>query len=147
MGTNAEVGDVVLRNVFVEAPPGPAYQAEEDAVVRLVMFTRSGKPDQLVAVRSGDARQVVMRADRDCDGTSEEVGSLTVPVDDAGLGRGGLAYHLVLVDFTDEVLAGTTVPVDFTFRDAGSTRVSAMVEATADGDGPTPLGCDRAGRQ
>lgn len=145
MGTNAEVGDVVLRNVFIEAPAGHAYQAGEDAVVRLAMFTRAGKPDELVSVRSAGARQVVMRADRDCDGTDEDVGSLAVPVDDTGLGRGGLTYHLLLVDLTDEVLAGTTVPLDFTFRDAGGTRVSAMVEAAGDGDVPTPTGCDRAG--
>lgn len=142
MGTNAEVGDVVLRNVFVRAPGDGAYQRGEDAVVRLAMFSRSDRPDALLGVRTRSADQVELRSDTDCDGTAETVPRIGVPAEGAVNEPGSVdsAYHLRVVDFSEEVLAGTTVPLTFIFEDAGEVEVDALVEAEDDGDVP-PTHC------
>ncbi|MFD7658006.1 copper chaperone PCu(A)C [Actinosynnema sp. NPDC059797] len=143
MGTNAEVGDVVLRNVFVEAPGDSSYQRGEDAVVRLAMFSESDRPDALLGVRTRSADQVDLRADEDCDGTSETVPRIPVPAEGAvdEPGSVDLAYHLRVVDFSEEVLAGTAVPLTFIFENAGEVTVEAVVEAEDDGDVPPPTRC------
>ncbi|GGP73955.1 copper chaperone PCu(A)C [Saccharothrix coeruleofusca] len=143
MGTNAQVGDVVLRNVFVRAPEDHSYQPGDDAVVQLAMFSRSDRPDALLGVRTSDADEVQLRSDRDCDGTSETVPRIPVPAEGT-VGEPGsvdLTYHLRVVNFSDEVLAGTTVPLTFIFENAGETTVEAMVEAGGDGDVPPPTRC------
>ena len=141
-GTNAEVGDVALRNVFVRAPGDGTYQRGEDAVVRLAMFSRSERPDALLGVRTRSADQVELRSDTDCDGTAETVPRVAVPAGGAVDEPGSVdpAYYLRVVDFSEEVLAGTTVPLTFIFEDAGEVTVDALVEAEDDGDVP-PTHC------
>jgi copper(I)-binding protein len=143
MGTNAEVGGVVLRNVFVQAPGDGSYQPGEDAVVRLAMFGGSDRPDALLGVRTPSADRVDLRADADCDGTGDTVPRIPVPAEGAVYEPGSvdLAYHLRVVDFSEEVLAGTTVPLTFTSENAGEVTVEAMVEAEDDGDVPPPTRC------
>lgn len=145
MGTNEEVGSVKLRNVFVEAPPEIKYQYNpgDDAVVRFEMFSQADNPATLVSVRTDVAQRVEMLADPDCDGRREQVSSIAVPPEGAANEPGGLntAYHLEIVGFDREVLAGTSVPLVFTFQDAGEVTVEAMVEATDDGDVPPPRVC------
>ncbi|PSL57394.1 copper(I)-binding protein [Saccharothrix carnea] len=142
VGANAEVGDVVLRNVFVRAPGDGAYQRGEDAVVRLAMFSRSDRPDALLGVRTRSADQVELRSDTDCDGTAETVPRVAVPADRAVDRPGSVdpAYQLHVVDFSEEVRAGTTVPLTFIFEDAGEITVDALVETEDDGDMP-PTHC------
>lgn len=145
MGTNEEVGTVKLRNVFVEAPPEIKYQYDpgDEAIVRLELFSEADDPATLVSVRTDLAQRVEMLADPDCDGDREQVPSIAVPPEGVVNEPGSLhsAYHLKIVDFNREVLAGTTVPLVFTFRDAGEVTVEAMVEATDDGDVPPPQTC------
>ncbi|WP_447002527.1 copper chaperone PCu(A)C [Saccharothrix isguenensis] len=133
MGSNGQVGDVVLRNVVVEAPPGHAWEPGDEARVRLTVLTGADQPDALVEVRTGAATRVELRADRDCDGVAEPVDRVEVPTEGTA-DEPVSAYELRIVDFTREVLAGTTVPLTFVFEDAGETTVDAMVEATGDGD-------------
>lgn len=146
IGTNAEVGDVKLRNVFVEAPGGNGYRPGDDAVVRLAMLNASDEADALMGVRTGHASDVELRSDEDCDGTAETVPRLPVPAADSGAepGTPDLTYHLRIVDLTEEVQAGTTVPLTFTFDKAGEITVDAMVEATDDGDVPPTPNCPTA---
>ncbi|WP_158853438.1 copper chaperone PCu(A)C [Saccharothrix deserti] len=146
MGTNGRVGDVVLRNVFVEAPPEHAYRRGDDAVVRLAVFSESDQPDALLGVRTQKADQVELHSDEDCDGTSEVVPRIPVPAEGAVGEPGSVSpsYHLLVVDFSEEVLAGTTVPLTFIFEGAGETTLDAMVEATDDGDVPPPTRCPTA---
>ncbi len=144
MGSNGQVGDVVVRNVVVEAPPDQAWRPGDEATVRLTLLSRADQADALVAVRTDAASRVELRADRDCDGTSERVDRIRVPAEGAVAEPGSVdpAYHLRLVGFTREVLAGTTVPLTFVFERAGETTLDALVEATADGDVPAPPACE-----
>lgn len=145
MGTNEEVGTVKLRNVFVEAPSEIKYQygPGDEAIVRLELFSEAENPAVLTSVRTNLAQRVEMLADPDCDGEREQVSSIVVPPEDTVNEPGGLhsAYHLKIVDFNREVLAGTTVPLVFTFQDVGEVTVDAMVEAGDDGDVPPPRTC------
>ncbi|WP_158853419.1 copper chaperone PCu(A)C [Saccharothrix deserti] len=143
MRTNGQVGDVVLRNVVVEAPPEHAWRPGDDATVRLTLLSRADRPEALVGVRTDAATRVEMWADRDCDGVSEPVDRIHVPAEGVVNEPGSVhaAYHLRIVGFTREVLAGTTVPLTFAFEGVGETTLDAMVEATGDGDVLPPLTC------
>ncbi len=139
MGTNGEAGPILLRNVYLAASGEGGYAPGEDGLVRLWLFNESSEADALVAVRSGEARSARIRWDRDCDGTFEVVDEL--PIRPEGTVPYGRPYGVELVDFTGVVRGGTTVPVTFTFRHAGETRLDAMVEVVDDGDVPDPVNC------
>ncbi|GAA3463627.1 copper chaperone PCu(A)C [Saccharothrix longispora] len=143
MGANGHVGEVVLRNVLVEAPAGGPWRAGDDADVTLTLLTDADRPDALVAVSTDSAAGVELLADRDCDGRSERVDRIRLPAEGAVVEPGSVdtAYHLRIVDFTREVLAGTTIPLTFTFADAGRTTLDVPVEVVGDGDVPPPVTC------
>lgn len=143
VGTNGEVGDVLLRNVHVRPPAGNAFRVGDDGVVVLAVFNRAGHADALIDVRPAQARDATMHWDRECDGTADTVSRLPLLADGGVAAQGGaeLAYHLRLVDFTDEVLAGTTTPVTFVFERAGETTLDVLVETTGDGDDSPPPSC------
>ncbi|WP_367127466.1 copper chaperone PCu(A)C [Saccharothrix sp. HUAS TT1] len=149
MGANGRIGDVVLRNAVVQAPPDGPWRPGDDASVTLTLLTESDRSDSLVGVRAGSAARVELVADRDCDGRGERVDRLRLPAGGAVAGPGGVgtAYRLRIVDFTREVLAGTTVPLTFTFADAGETTLDVPVETTGDGDAPPPDPCPARSRR
>ncbi|MFD1147002.1 copper chaperone PCu(A)C [Saccharothrix hoggarensis] len=132
-GANGQVGDVRLRDVVVEAPPDHAWRPGDAATVRLTLLGPSDEPDVLTGVRSDDAARVELWADADCDGVSERVDTIAVPAANE-LDTG---YHLRLVGFTREVLAGTAVRLTFTFQRAGEVALTALVAVGGD-DVPPP---------
>ncbi|HEX6343252.1 copper chaperone PCu(A)C [Umezawaea sp.] len=136
MGSNGQVGQVLLRNVVVQAPPGHSWHPGDDADVRLTLLTDADTSDALIGVRSDSAEHVELRADQDCDGTSPPVDAIPVPPNETAGGSGdiGSDYHLRIIGFTREVLAGTTVALTFDFEKAEDTTIEAMVEANGDGD-------------
>ncbi|MFC4855783.1 hypothetical protein [Actinophytocola glycyrrhizae] len=143
MGSNGEVGPIQLRNVYLAASGEGGYDQGEDGRVRLWLFNQSSSEDALVAVRSAEAESARIRWDRDCDGTFEVVDEL--PILPNGTVPHDRPYAVELVNFTGEVHGGTTVPVTFTFRRAGETRLDAMVEAVRDGDVADPTQCGPEG--
>ncbi len=146
-GTNAEFGEIQLRNVNLRPPDGHAFRPGDDGVVSLALFNRADQPDALVDVRTPVATDVEIFWDRDCDGAGEKVAQLPLSANGGVTGAAGdeLAYHLRLVDFSNEVLAGTTVPVTFEFDRAGETTLDAVVEASGDGDASLPASCAPGG--
>jgi copper(I)-binding protein len=152
-GTNAQVGDILLRNVYVDEPPDPAYEPGADPRVVLTLVNQGDRPDTLVRVTTPVARAVEIRWDRDCDGAAELLPQLPVPAEvdlpspPNAPGPLQSGYHLRLVDLTQEVLAGASVPLTFTFTDAGTTTVEAKVDLPGTGRAepgtrctPTPSG-------
>lgn len=146
MGANAEVGEILLRSVHVEAPPNPSYQAGDDATVWFTVFNEGKRQDTLTSLSSTAARSVEIRWDKDCDGQAQTVSALPVQSEFPGLDKasGGVppfdSYYGRLVDFRQQVLAGTTVPVTFTFAKAGQVTVDAQVQpSTAPRPAPTAL--------
>lgn len=144
VGTNAEFGEIQLRNVHVRPPEGHAFRPGDDGVISLALFNQANDTDALVDVRTPVATDVEILIDRDCDGTGEEVTELPLGANDGVTGVAGeqLAYHLRVVGFSEEVLAGTSMPVTFEFERAGQTTVDAVVEAAGDGDGGPLPSCE-----
>lgn len=134
MGVNGQVGPIELLSVYLEAPPRPRYLPDEDALVWLTLINSGPRTDTLVEVTSPVAEDVDIHWDQDCDGRFEPVPALPLPPKAEALGdqtRGAPpfdAYHLRLVDFTQEVLAGTNVAMTFRFERAGTVTLHPHVQ-------------------
>jgi copper(I)-binding protein len=134
MGANARVGPVRLISVHVEAPRDVRYQQGDEARLWFTVFNDGRTADVLRSVSSPVAGSTRIRWDADCDGESTVVPALTLrPVQpNAAKSPPGIppfdAYHVQLVALNRAVLAGTTIPVTFTFDRAGSVTVEALVQ-------------------
>ncbi len=114
-GANAQVGDIMLRNVYLDEPPNPGYLAGSDATVLLVLINQGGEPDTLTGITTPVATTVEIHWDRGCDGTAETLPrlelpaqvNLTSPPNAPSPSRAD--YVLRLIDTTKPVLAGSTV--------------------------------------
>ena len=135
-GTNEEAGDLLLLGVRVAGPAAPAFPEGADAPVWLSIVNEGTAVDVLRSVSSPVAGEVEIRWDRACDGTAEVVDEL--PIRPAGTDRPPAgdpspaaapydAYHLRLVDVTDEVRAGTSIAMTFTFARAGEHTLQVPV--------------------
>lgn len=149
-GTNAQVGDILLRNVYIDEPADPAYESGADPRAILTLVNQGRRPDTLTRVTTPVASTVEIRWDRGCDGVAEVLPRLplpaktdhTSPPNAPGPTRSG--YFLRLVDLTETVYAGSSVPLTFTFTDAGTTTIQAKVDLPGAGHAePTPS-CDAA---
>ncbi|GAA0555276.1 uncharacterized protein DUF461 [Saccharopolyspora erythraea NRRL 2338] len=148
VGSNARVGDVLLRNVHLAATEDP-YQPGETATAKLMLFNQAQAPDALVEVESPHAKQVQMLWDRECDGTYERVDRIPLLPEGSvpnapGQRTGGAPYHLEISDLSTLVRPGTTFPLTLTFERAGRTTIDAKVQATRDGDAPPAPPCRTA---
>jgi copper(I)-binding protein len=145
MGSNGDAYPVELRNVLVRPPESGLYQVGENAIVQFTMVNEAEVPDALVGVGSGWAADVELFWDRRCDGAAESVSSIPLPATGPVVAQDalhpGAAYYLVLVDLTETVQQGTSVPITFTFDRAGSETMEAIVLAERAGLGLPPLGC------
>ncbi|HEX6343253.1 MAG TPA: hypothetical protein VFZ92_19485 [Umezawaea sp.] len=137
LGTDAEIGGALLRDVFAEAPGDGSCQRGDDPVVRFAMFRETDAADVLLGVRTSTADDVELRSDEDYGGTVQRI---PVPLDTAG--SADPTCHLRIVDFSEEVLAGTTISLTFSLEDAGETAVETVVKAAGNGDAP-PARCSR----
>jgi copper(I)-binding protein len=138
MGNNGRVGEVLLRNVYLEAPRGGSYGPGDTATLRLHIISDGDRDDRLLDVRSA-AEEARIRWDRDCDGEFETVDGL--PVESEGPVPYSTAYYVELAGLDRTVRAGTTLPVTFEFEHAGTGTVEAMVEARLDGSRGESLSC------
>lgn len=134
MGVDAEVGDVLLRSVHIEAPTLPAYPPGSEARLWFTIVNSGREPDTLTAITSPVASETRIWWDHDCDGEPRVVPHL--PVRAAGpnvvVTPTGVppfdAYSGQLIDLNREVLAGSNVELMFRFARAGSVTVSAPVQ-------------------
>lgn len=136
--SDADVGQLQVRNVSVAPPASTRYDAGDDAPLYLTVANSSGSPDLLTAVRSDDARSVrVAPAGSSSasptasatDSPSSTVGvafPLGVPGSSA-LMLGPGTTHLVLQGLTRPVRPGQSVQVTFTFATAGSTTLTVPI--------------------
>jgi copper(I)-binding protein len=133
-GATGQVGDVLLRNVYIENPTGTSYPGGSDATVRLTIINRASQPDALTAITTDVAARVVILAGTDCAGAGETLPRLDLPprVDlpspPNAPGPTDAGYLLRMLDLKVGILQGTSVPITFVFRRAGSVTL------------PTPVG-------
>ena len=147
MGANAQVGSILLRSVHVEAPANPRYEPGDDATLWFTLVNEGRQPDTLTSLTSPLTESVEIRWDDNCDGAAQTVPELPlqpvfprpnassagVPPFDAYSGR--------LVNFNREVFAGNTVPVTFTFANAGAVTVDALVQPSGAPRPAPTVGC------
>jgi periplasmic copper chaperone A len=136
IGVDSEIGPILLRAVHAPAPGGGRYPAGSDATVMLTLVNESDTTDALVFVETPDAERVEIRWDRRCDGTAEVVPLLPlapaeIPLSATAEAAGAQPfdpYSLWLVNLHRTVLAGTEVPLVFTFQRAGRLATAAYVQ-------------------
>ncbi|HLN66709.1 MAG TPA: copper chaperone PCu(A)C [Streptosporangiaceae bacterium] len=118
---------VTLAAVPMRAFTPTAAAAVGSATTFLTIRNLSGTPDELVAVRSPVARQVVLTVRSGPDAPRVAVGGLAVPADGT----------LTLSPFGDDVVlqhpapfeTSLSVPLTLTFRNAGPVTIEATVTA------------------
>lgn len=141
MGSNAQLGNLKLLSVHVEAPNQPAYPPGGNARLWFVVVNEGQQTDSLVSVSSPAVSAVQLRWDQRCDGDLETVEQL--PLQPAGVapapGDGVVApfepYFAQIQGFVNEVPAGTAVDLTFEFANAGRLVVGAPVQPH---DAPRP---------
>jgi copper(I)-binding protein len=142
VGTNAQIGAILLRNVYVENPMRNGYRSAGDATVRLTLINQADRPDTLTAVTSDVATRVEILLGSGCQSTQHTVASLELParVDVSSPpnrpGPTEAAYALRLVDLRVGILQGATVPISFRFARAGTITLPTPVEAATQPSAP-----------
>lgn len=146
MGTNGQVGPILLRSVHVEAPPQVSYPPGTDARLWFTVLNEGAETDQLVSLTSPAATRIDLHWDRGCDGRAEMIPGLPVRPAERAVGdhQGAPpfdAYHARLVGFTREVLAGTTIRVTFDFAGAGPVTLGVTVQPVGTARGEPTVRC------
>lgn len=137
-GFNAQLGPILLRDVYVEEPRSRVLPRGGTARIYLHLFNQGTVDDALVRVTTPVAGSAVMRWDRDDDGRFDVVTSLPLP---SGVPNWSpsphsskdkqlepAAYYITLRRLTTELRPGETVPVTFVFAKAGSKAMRIPVE-------------------
>jgi copper(I)-binding protein len=156
-GVNASVGTIDLRALVIEAPAGSTvyYPVGSDLQLKLVIVNNATRPDRLTSITSpvardwgafnttADADQVVSAHAAPTLPSSTAPASSAAPLPTAlksvtitGNGRVGYATPeakgaLLLVHATRQVYPGTSVPLTFTFANAGKITVQVPVALSA----------------
>lgn len=115
---------LLLLDVRIDRPANP-----DRAAVRLVVHNGTDAADVLIAVESPHAQRAeVHRSSVDAQGraTMGKVTRLPIPArSDVAFEPGGL--HVMLTGLADALAVGDTVPITFTFAEAGDRTVQAKV--------------------
>lgn len=121
---DGRVGSLDLLHVHVDAPPGDAHPAGENAPLLLTLSNKGTAEDTLTSVVSPDAEQVIYR-----DGTGSAQDEINVAV------RPGQVYslqalggpHLELVGLRRDKAAPLYATVVFQFEEAGTVKLKVPV--------------------
>jgi copper(I)-binding protein len=132
VGGEVRVGDVVVRDPRLEAPPPGGHRAGTDVRLDLRFGQEASEPEFLVDVTTPAARDAVLLRDATGSGAFVPVERLPVPVavPPGGAPEPASAY-VQLRDLTAELRPGEPVQVTLTFARAGTTTLLVPV-ATAD---------------
>lgn len=113
-GANVDIGDIALRDVALEYPEGGLYEAGDDARLQFVVVNRNAlEPDTLMSVSSEAFTQV----------ESDEV---EIP-DNGSVEFRGDGPVIQLRELAEDLRTTVTVPVTFTFAQAGQITVAVPV--------------------
>lgn len=133
-GVDTRVGPVLLRDVSIDEPDDGVYAPGDLVRLRVTLFNEAATQDALSAVSTPAASDSLLLVDRDCDGTTERVGEVLLPPQPTvrtpapGVPDGPEVYDAVQLQLDEQLRSGESVPVTFTFREAGSTTVQVPVE-------------------
>jgi periplasmic copper chaperone A len=123
-GVEASVGDMELRNVRLDNPPGGIYEIGSAALLGVAMVNNGTKDEQLVGVTGPDFTGVVVDENP---ATSNP--AVTIPAGKTVFTDGPDGPVLVLAEIGKKLLSAKSLPVTFTFERAGKVTVDAPVSA------------------
>ncbi|RBY83856.1 hypothetical protein DQ238_02000 [Geodermatophilus sp. TF02-6] len=123
-GVEASVGDMELRNIRLDNPPGGIYEIGSAALLGVAMVNTGGEDDQLVGVSGPDFSGAVV----DENPESSDPG-ITIPAGQTVFTDGPDGPVLVLVHIDETLRSSQSLPVTFTFERAGEVTVDAPVSA------------------
>ncbi len=133
-GVHSRVGEVVLRDVSIDEPEDGRYEAGDVVRLYVTVLNEAERPDTLLGVKTPVAARSFLLVDPDCDGVLDRVGELPLPPDPVmrtpapGVPDGPEVFYRVDLVLDEPLRSGASVPVTFTFRNAGSTVVQVPVE-------------------
>jgi periplasmic copper chaperone A len=154
-GANADLGTIHLRSALIDAPTGttPFFHKGSDLTVKLVIVNSGTKPDKLVSITSpavtswgsyattSDAEAVVSAASASPQPSGSATASAPLPTparkitigpgQRVGWGTPESPAALLFSGTKQELHPGTTVPVTFTFQNAGTITVEVPIALTA----------------
>jgi copper(I)-binding protein len=143
-GTYADLGPLKLRGIAIEAPSGAstAYSPGSAALMKLVIVNTGQRPDTLTSITSPafsdwgsyasptDASAVASAATASPTSgglPSAQQSVVVVPGSRVSWGMPESTRALLLRDLTGKLYPAATVPVTFTFQNAGSVKVAVPV--------------------
>lgn len=135
LGDNASAGDIEVLDVHVEPPADGRFSPGEDAVVRFTLVNSGDQRDELLRADVPGSQDSTVHWDKECDGTAEAVEAIPLPPGATGTDVGPpeerrrQPYHVTVTGLPDLTPAGTTLPMSFTFAQAGTIEVDALVAA------------------
>ena len=147
-GIHARVGEVLLRDVSIDEPRDTTYEAGQVVRLKVTLFNEAERADALVRVESPAAAEARLLVDRNCDGEPEVEGRIPLPAQQPvrtpapGVPDGPEVDYRVDLRLDQPLGSGSTVPVTFTFQNAGSTTLNVPVELA---DQPLQQDVDRCG--
>jgi copper(I)-binding protein len=154
-GANADLGPIHLRSALIDAPTGttPFFRKGSDLTVKLVIVNSGSTPDKLVSITSpavtswgsyattSDAESVVSAASASPQPSGSATASalpLPTPTTKITIGPGQRVRWgtpestgaLLFSGTKQELHPGMTIPVTFTFQNAGMITVSVPIALT-----------------
>ena len=132
-GEMAMLGPLALREVQLPYPTGGVYPAGSDARLLAAVASTSTTDDTLVSIQGGFGSVEVVDPAATGGGTGTGSGSLdlTVPANGILFLGNGTGPSVTLVGLDDQVGVGQTVPVTFTFQQAGTVTLQVPVATAA----------------
>lgn len=139
-GVHARVGDVLLRDISVDEPADGTHEPGDVARLRLVLFNEAPTADALTSVSTPAAADARLLVDANCDGTIELLGAVPLAPSPAvsrpapTVPDGPEPFYRVDLLLDEELRSGESIPVTFTFANAGSTTVQVPVELAVEAE-------------
>jgi copper(I)-binding protein len=130
-GPMADVGNITLRSVVLEPPPGGGYEAGDDAELTAAIVNSAKESDTLLTIE-GDGFEGVRLLGGDATGVSDPSGfttrlDLEIPPDETVF-LGGDGPTILLENLTEELTSAQYVDLVLTFELAGEVEIQAMVD-------------------
>ena len=122
-GVGGSVGDVELRNVRLDNPPAGIYEIGSAALLG-VAIVNEGDDEQLVGVSGPDFTGAVVD-----ENPASSDPAITIPAGRTVFTDGPDGPVLVLVGIDETLRSSESLPVTFTFEEAGEVTVDAPVSA------------------
>jgi copper(I)-binding protein len=129
-GINARVGQIAMRDVEIQRPPGATevYPRGGTARMDFIVVNEGSKPDTIEEITSPIASDVQIFADPDGNGTFEPTPDLTLAATAAApAGAEPVPYYAELLGLTSELRVGMSADVTFRFREAGTLAMTIPV--------------------